>query len=192
MDTNNTSLQDLIFSDYQTMSLSGLKSTWLRVIILWLSRLAFRVVINYRLGHCFRTKNIRLLGWWFDRKNWKLGVDICSAAQIGPGLRLAHPHGIVISGKAVIGHNAYIQQSVTIGGTTNKKRERDGKIQEVAYIGNNVQIGAGAKIIGPVTIGDHSIIGANAVVVNDVGNNILAVGIPAKNKKMVSNDSSRI
>lgn len=82
---------------------------------------------------------------------------------------LPHPNGIVIHKDAVIGPNCLIFQQVTIG--TNGKG--------VPHIGGHVDIGAGARIIGPITIGDHARIGANAVVTHDVPSGRTAVGVPA-------------
>ena len=94
------------------------------------------------------------------------GADIPLNAQIGGGLQLVHPNGIVIHPEATIGVNCLILQQVTIVGGVK--------------IGGQVDIGAGAKIIRPVTIGDRAKIGANAVVLNDVPAGAIAVGIPAK------------
>jgi serine O-acetyltransferase len=84
---------------------------------------------------------------------------------------MPHPNGIVIHPDAVIGPNCLIFQQVTIG-------LRDGP--GAPHIGGHVDVGAGAKILGPVTIGNHAKIGANAVVLNDVPEGATAVGIPAK------------
>ena len=93
-------------------------------------------------------------------------TDIPLNCQLGGGLKLTHPNGIVIHPKASIGVNCLILQQVTIA--------KDVKI------GGHVDIGAGAKIIRPVYIGDHAKIGANAVVLNDVPAGATAVGVPAK------------
>ena len=94
------------------------------------------------------------------------GADIPLNCQLGGGLKLTHPNGIVIHPKASIGVNCLILQQVTI--------------VKGVKIGGNVDIGAGAKIIRPVSIGDRARIGANAVVLNDIPANATAVGIPAK------------
>jgi serine O-acetyltransferase len=80
--------------------------------------------------------------------------------------------GIVIHGRTVIGDGCHIDQNVTIGGTSKKHK--------VPVLGNNVYVGAGAKILGPIKIGNEVVIGANAVVLTDIPNNSVAVGIPAK------------
>jgi serine O-acetyltransferase len=99
------------------------------------------------------------------------GADIPLSAEIGEGLLIPHPNGIVIHPGARIGPNCLIFQQVTIG-------TADGP--GVPVIGGHVDIGAGAKILGPVTIGDHAKIGANAVVVTDIPEGATAVGIPAR------------
>jgi serine O-acetyltransferase len=101
------------------------------------------------------------------------GADIPLNCSIGGGLIITHPNGIVILPEATIGVNCLIFHQVTIG-----SRGRRG----VPEIGGNVDIGAGAKILGPVRIGAHAKIGANAVVLSDVPSGALAVGVPAKVK----------
>lgn len=94
------------------------------------------------------------------------GADIPLNCQIGGGLMLPHPNGVVIHPDATIGPNCLILQQVTVVGG--------------AKIGGHVDIGAGAKIIRAVEIGDHALIGANAVVLADIPPGKTAVGIPAK------------
>jgi serine O-acetyltransferase len=98
------------------------------------------------------------------------GADIPLNCQIGGGLLLPHPNGIVIHPSARIGPNCLIFQQVTIG------TRSDGILP---VIGGHVDIGAGAKILGGVHIGDHACIGANAVVLKDVPTGKTAVGVPA-------------
>jgi serine O-acetyltransferase len=97
------------------------------------------------------------------------GADIPLNCQIGGGLLIPHPNGIVIHPKVAVGPNCLIFQQVTLGAATG-----------LPTIGGHVDIGAGAKVIGPVTIGDHARIGANAVVLRDVPAGATAVGIPAR------------
>lgn len=108
----------------------------------------------------------------FRHRFWSTvsGADIPLNAKIGGGLLIPHPNGIVIHPDSWVGPNCLIFQQVTIGhaGTG------------VPYIGGHVDIGAGAKLIGPITIGDHARIGANAVVTNSVPAGATAVGIPAR------------
>lgn len=116
----------------------------------------------------------RILYCFYNYTQIKLSLDIPAECEIGMGLFLPHQIGIVINGNAIIGNNSTILQQVTIGNNVFKDMER------VAIIGNNVQIGAGAKIIGPLNIGNNVVIGANAVVVNDIEDESVVGGIPAK------------
>jgi serine O-acetyltransferase len=97
------------------------------------------------------------------------GADIPINCKIGGGLLMPHPNGIVIHPEAEIGPNCLFFQQVTIGANNGLPR-----------IGGHVDIGAGAKVIGDVTLGDHAVIGANAVVNCDVPENRIAVGVPAR------------
>jgi serine O-acetyltransferase len=99
------------------------------------------------------------------------GADIPLNCKIGGGLSIPHPNGIVIHPSATIGVNCLIHQQVTIG------VKRGGK--QAPGIQGHVDIGAGAKIIGAINIGEHAMVGANAVVVKDVLNHQVVAGIPA-------------
>jgi serine O-acetyltransferase len=98
------------------------------------------------------------------------GADIPLGTNIGGGLLLLHPNGVVIHGDSEIGPNCLIFQQVTVGLGAGG----------VPKIGGHVDIGAGAKILGNIAIGDHAKIGANAVVLQDVPSGATAVGIPAR------------
>lgn len=98
------------------------------------------------------------------------GADIPLDVNIGGGLLLPHPTGVVISPYAVIGPNCLFLQQVTIGSTE----------KGTPVLGAHVDVGAGAKVIGPVIVGDHARIGANAVVTHDVPAGATAIGVPAK------------
>ena len=97
-------------------------------------------------------------------------AEIPLDCKIAGGLLIPHPNGIVINHQAEIGPNCLIFQQVTVGATE----------QGVPRLGGHVDVGAGAKIIGPITIGDHARIGANAVVTSDVPACATAVGVPAR------------
>lgn len=124
-----------------------------------------------RAGPFRRLARVR---WVLSHRFWTVitQADIPLGSQIGGGLLLPHPNGIVIHPSARIGPNCLIFQQVTIG----TSGSRDG----VPVIGGHVDIGAGARILGPVTIGPHAVIGANAVVTSDVAEGMVAVGIPAR------------
>jgi serine O-acetyltransferase len=105
----------------------------------------------------------------------KLNGILCSCiigrgADFGPGFVLIHSQGVVINGQVRGGSHVYVEHQVTIGAEQ----------RQIPLLGNHVFIGAGAKIIGAVTIGDHARVGANAVVVSDVPAGATVVGIPAR------------
>ncbi len=102
------------------------------------------------------------------------GIEIHPAAQIGKGLFIDHGCAVVIGETTIIGDNCTIYQGVTLGGTGKHEGKRH------PTIGNNVMIGAGAKVLGPIEIGDNSKIAAGAVVLKDIPENSTAVGVPAR------------
>ena len=132
------------------------------------------LVILYRFSNVLHQKNFIFLAkiiTYFIRLI--AGAWIPASVQIGRDIVFGYGGlGIVIHDRAVLGDNCHIDQGVTIGGTSKK--------YEVPYLGNNVYVGAGAKILGPVTIGNDVVIGANAVVVKDIPDHSLVVGIPGK------------
>jgi serine O-acetyltransferase len=101
-----------------------------------------------------------------------IGITIPRSCTIGPGLRIYHFGGIVLNPETVIGSHCTMRHGVTIG---NRQEEHD-----VPVLGDNVDIGAGAKILGRIRIGNNVSIGANAVVLTDVPDDHIAVGVPAK------------
>ena len=102
-------------------------------------------------------------------------VLIGDLAEIGPGLQLVHPYSIVI-GNAFLGRNCTIYQNVTIGANY----EKDSQGYKYPSLGDNVRVSPGAVILGPVKIGSHVLIGANSVVLDDVPDNTVVAGAPAK------------
>ena len=102
------------------------------------------------------------------------GVEIHPAATLGPGLFIDHGHGVVIGETAEVGANVTIYHGVTLGGTSLDAGKRH------PTVGDRVTIGAGAKVLGPITVGHDSRIGANAVVVRDVPPNSVVVGVPGQ------------
>ena len=123
----------------------------------------------YEKGHVFRARMIS------QRAARKTGIEIHPGAKIGRGLVIDHGMGVVIGETAEIGDNVLLYHGVTLGGTGKDKGKRH------PTVGNNVVIGAGAKVLGPIYIGSNSKIGANSVVLNNVPEGATAVGIPAKN-----------
>jgi serine O-acetyltransferase len=102
------------------------------------------------------------------------GVEIHPAAVLGPGLFIDHGMGVVIGETAEVGENVSILQGVTLGGTSTKREKRH------PTLGDNVVVGAGAKIIGGFRIGKGSRIGAGSVVVREVPENSVVVGVPGR------------
>jgi serine O-acetyltransferase len=102
------------------------------------------------------------------------GIEIHPGAKIGKGLMIDHGMGVVIGETAEIGDNCTLYQGVTLGGTGKDVGKRH------PTLGNNVMVGAGAKVLGPFKIGDNTKIAANAVVLEEIPDNCTAVGIPAK------------
>lgn len=109
-----------------------------------------------------------------DKTRLKTGIEIHPGAKIGKGFVIDHWMGVVIGETTEIGNNVLIYQGVTLGGTGKETGKRH------PTIGNNVVIGCGAKVLGPVNIGDNAKIAANAVVLTDVPPDSTAVGAPAK------------
>jgi serine O-acetyltransferase len=100
------------------------------------------------------------------------GIELPCEAEVGRNFVIDHFGGIIVSGYAKFGENCRIRNGVTIG--LSRVEEKFAPV-----IGNNVDIGAGAKLLGPIRIGDNVVIGANAVVLRDVPDNSIAVGVPA-------------
>jgi serine O-acetyltransferase len=131
----------------------------------------YQAVVLHRVAHWFKAHGVPFFGPLTARCNlfWT-GVDIAPAAEIGPGLRIAHGHGLVVGWRARIGAGALLMQGVTIGAPTTAR------LEEMPRIGDRVTIGAGAAVIGPVTVGDDVFVGAHALVTGDVpaGSKVLA------------------
>ena len=103
------------------------------------------------------------------------GIELPCEVAVGKNFRIDHFGGIIISGFASFGDNCVIRDGVTVG-----LRRVDDPV--APQIGHNVDIGTGAKVLGGITVGDHVAIGANAVVLEDVPSNSIAVGVPARIK----------
>lgn len=127
----------------------------------------------YRIAHCWWRRGMKLPARLLSTLARSLtGIEIHPAATIGPGLFIDHGMGVVIGETAEIGRDVTMYHGVTLGGTSLEKGKRH------PTVGDRVVIGAGAKILGNITIGSDSRIGANAVVVRDVPANSVVVGIP--------------
>lgn len=132
-------------------------------------------LVNYRFANFFYLKGFKRIARIISGiSRFLTSTDIHPAATIGNNVFFDHATGIVIGETTIIGDNVLIYQGVTLGGVSLNKGKRHPTIQD------GVVIGAGAKILGDITIGANSKIGANSVVVKDVPQNSTAVGIPAK------------
>ncbi|MBS5984142.1 serine O-acetyltransferase EpsC [Clostridium butyricum] len=142
-------------------------------------------LIAYRISHFFYLHKKFLLSRFISQlSRFLTGIEIHPGAIIGNGLFIDHGMGVVIGETTEIGDNVTIYHGVTLGGTGKDKGKRHPTVE------NNVMIGTGAKILGPITIGENAKIGANAVVVRSVPSGATAVGIVAKN--IVKNKESTI
>ncbi|MBF0569312.1 MAG: serine O-acetyltransferase [Candidatus Omnitrophica bacterium] len=103
---------------------------------------------------------------------WITGIEIHPGAVLGSGILIDHGMGVVIGETAIVGDNVTFYQGVTLGGTGKETGKRH------PTLGNNIVVGAGAKVLGNITIGDNSYIGANAVVLQSVPPNTTVVGVP--------------
>lgn len=139
-----------------------------------------RLTVTFRASQFYRGCFVRgrIAAWLFNRAQTVCGCEINANAAIGPGLKLPHPNGIVIGYGVIAGRNLTVFQQVTLGA---KKTGKGGKESEYPRLGDDVCIYAGAKIVGPITVGDRAQIGCNAVVIRDVPCDATAVGVPAKN-----------
>ena len=138
----------------------------------------------HRLANKFYSRKLYFLARWVSqRASRKTGIEIHPAAKIGKRFFIDHGTGVVIGETAIIGDDVTIYQGVTLGGTGKDVGKRH------PTIGNNVMIGSGAKVLGPLNIGDNSRIAAGAVVLYDIPSNSTAVGVPAR---VVKRDGMRV
>jgi serine O-acetyltransferase len=136
---------------------------------------SFKAMISYRVAHKLYTKGFYLFARYISQKcARRTGIEIHPGAQIGKKLFIDHGHGVVIGETTIIGDNVTLYQGVTLGGTGKEQGKRH------PTIGNNVIVGAGAKILGNITIGDFVKVGANAVVLEDIPSKNTVVGCKGK------------
>ena len=135
----------------------------------------YKAVRRHRRAHWLWTHNLKLLARMVSQRTVRrTGIEIHPGAVIGDGLFIDHGNGVVIGETTIIGNNVTLYQGVTLGGTGKDTGKRH------PTIGNNVTIGAGAKVLGPFTVGDNSKIGASAVVLKEVPPNCTVVGNPGR------------
>lgn len=135
----------------------------------------FQAIVAYRIGHWLWTQGRQDMAFFVQmRVSEVFGVDIHPAARIGRGIMIDHAHSIVIGETAVVGDNVSMLHSVTLGGTGKEDGDRHPKI------GNGVLIGAGAKVLGNIHVGECSRIAAGSVVIHDVPRCTTVAGVPAR------------
>ena len=146
--------------------------SWLEILLLYPG---IKAVRSHRLAHwCYRYDLKFLARAISQRSRRRTGIEIHPGATIGRRLVIDHGMGIVIGETAEIGDDCLIYHGVTLGGTGKDVGKRH------PTIGNNVLIGTGAKVLGPIRVGDNSRIAANSVVLKEIPEDSTAVGIPAR------------
>ena len=132
-------------------------------------------VMWHRMSHFLWRKGFRLAARFSSHiARWVTGIEIHPAAKLGRRLVIDHGMGVVIGETAEVGDDCYLYHQVTLGVARTSAGKRH------PTVGNNVIIGAGAKVLGPITVGDNARIGSNAVVVDPVPADTTVVGIPAR------------
>ena len=175
-------LRELIESDLarftQTFVLRGQSYSKRRVF--WESvifKAGFQAVLLYRVSHRLHQLGWTYLAWFLSRLSVAItGAEIEFNAEIGPGMFVAHPVGIVVGRGTVIGSGVTLFQGVTFG----VKSWHPDEIRKFPRVGNNCYFFSGAAVVGGVTIGDDCVIGAHAVVTDDLESGAMAVGGRAK------------
>ncbi len=174
------SLWDDIRSDYKTVfKMDPAAKSRIEVI---LSYSGFHAILVHRINHLLWKRNVPVLPRFLSQvARIVTGIEIHPGAKIGKGFFIDHGSGVVIGETTEIGENVLLYQGVTLGGTGKETGKRH------PTLGNNVAVGAGAKILGAIMIGDNVKIGANSVVLHSVPNNSIVVGVPGRviKKKVV-------
>lgn len=135
----------------------------------------FHALLAYRIAHWLKANDVPILPRTISQlARWVTGVEIHPSAKIGTGFFIDHGMGVVIGETAEIGDYVTLFQGVTLGGTGKERGKRH------PTLGNHVVVGAGAKILGGITIGDNVKIGANSVVLKNVPPNSTVIGVPGR------------
>ena len=135
----------------------------------------FHALLAYRIAHWLKAHNASIIPRIISQlARWVTGIEIHPSAKIGTGFFIDHGTGVVIGETAEIGDYVTLFQGVTLGGTGKERGKRH------PTLGNHVVVGAGAKILGGITIGDNVKIGANSVVLKNVAANSTVIGVPAR------------
>jgi len=135
----------------------------------------FHALLSYRLAHWLWKRRIPFLPRALSQlARFFTGIEIHPGATLGSGMFIDHGMGVVIGETSEVGDNVTLFQGVTLGGTGKQRGKRH------PTLGSHVVVGAGAKVLGPITIGDYVKIGANSVVLQDVPDHSTVVGIPGR------------
>jgi serine O-acetyltransferase len=135
----------------------------------------FHALLAYRVAHWLKRRQVAFLPRAISQAaRWLTGIEIHPSAVIGIGFFIDHGMGVVIGETAEIGDHVTLFQGVTLGGTGKERGKRH------PTLGNHVVVGAGAKILGGIRIGDNVKIGANSVVLKSVPSNSTVIGVPAR------------
>ena len=136
---------------------------------------SFKAMVHYRLAHKLYTSGHFFWARYVSQRAVrKTGIEIHPGARIGKGFFIDHGNGVIIGETTIIGDNVTLYQGVTLGGTGKEQGKRH------PTLGNNIMVGAGAKVLGSCTIGDNSKIGAGSVVLSDVPPGSTVVGVPGR------------
>src|SRR5688572_17758047 len=147
-------------------------TSWLEVVVTYPG---FHALLAYRVSHWLRSYSVPLIPRAICQTARALtGIEIHPSAKIGSGFFIDHGMGVVVGETAEIGDYVTLFQGVTLGGTGKERGKRH------PTLGNHVVVGAGAKILGAITIGDNVKIGANSVVLKNVAANSTVIGVPAR------------
>ena len=139
----------------------------------------FHALVMYRFAHFMYVHNYKLVARIVSQiAKFFTGIEIHPGAKIGSGVFIDHGEGVVIGETAEIGNTVVIYQGVTLGGTGKDKGKRHPTIED------NVMISAGAKVLGPFTVGKNAKIGAGSIVLNEVPANATVVGVPGRVVKL--------
>jgi serine O-acetyltransferase len=147
-------------------------TSWVEVVLTYAG---FHALLAYRISHWLKSYNVPFVPRAISQiARWFTGIEIHPSAKIGTGFFIDHGMGVVIGETAEIGDYVTLFQGVTLGGTGKERGKRH------PTLGNHVVVGAGAKILGGITIGDNVKIGANSVVLKPVAANSTVIGVPAR------------
>ncbi|MFA6174989.1 MAG: hypothetical protein WC765_00250 [Phycisphaerae bacterium] len=173
---DKTIVQDYIQKFYPNSD--KVKISTVKIIFAAIKDRGFRAVMFYRISRWFHIRGCKLCAKLIERLIHRLCFcEIPATADIGPGFMVYHPFGLVIGVGVRAGRNFNVRIDSTFGGRRGEARA-DATVYPV--IGDNVAVGAGVRVLGPVNIGDNVTIGANSVVINNIPQNCVAAGVPAR------------